>query len=650
VCLLWRDASRSRGLQPEREAPDGNKALRQAPEQLSADPPAIRLVVIGNSNSVMRESYVRTLEKLPHLNIKNRSIGSSPSVVLLDYMALEQEWDYDFIIIETAVVDFLQSAGAYTAERSAETLELFIRYVRTRSRAEIVILTIPTRLALLAPGGSWQESVYQNVAERLDVPILDGFRLIRSLVGRRKAALAGFFGSRASRLAHVFGLVPNLGPSIAWRSMCDRQVSSNALGIFSFIDHAHLSPPLHALIGTLLAEYMTLTGRCGSKFSNVDLPDRSIIVTVANPQSDRQVSRTSSLMSRDLISLRLGESTRYQCPPGFFAYGLMMNSAATCCFLHFQSPAGAATFDLHFQPSAMAWIGIVTAILDPVGDGDIVVSVLDHPDDPNLVRHVPNTMSPSAAPVAEIGELILVRRDWRDVLPSREGSGRRALQIDLAPWAERLIAGAASSTAQIAEGIEAENRRVEAQCFAVATNILRNKTAQLSLADRSRLMLLLGMTDALADFVEDACGQEPGNSELDRMRALLRELNVEDEAKPKDLLERAYELARSGATLEAEQVFADGMARFPGEIAFFIQSAWIPQGRKDWGEAKRRWQTVIDCFPNHPVGYLGLVNSLAESGDRSAARDVLASAASRFPDNAEVASHYARHEVENNCQ
>jgi hypothetical protein len=620
--------------------------LSRTPEQSSENPPTLKVMVIGNSNSVMRGSYVRVLEKIPRFDVRNKSIGSSPNVVLLDYLALEQDWNYDFVIIETAVVDFIQSTGAYTEERSAETLELFIRFVRARSNAEIIIFTIPTRLALLAPGSSWQESLYQGIADRFGVPILDGFRLVRGLVGRQKAAMLGFFGSRASRLVQAFGLGRNIATYIAWRGMRDSQLSSNALGTFGFVDHVHLSPALHALAGTLLAEYMTLTGRCAVKCAKLDRPDLPPTVIAANPQGDRQVARTSSLVSRDMIRLVHGESARYQCPPGFFVYGIMMNSASTCCFLRLGSPAGVTTLDLHFPPGAMTWIGIVTAILDPVGDGDIVATVLDQPDAPDLVRTVPNTTSVCETPLAEIGELILVRRDWRDILPFSEDCGRQAFQIDLAPWAGSLIAAATLSAAQTIDGIEVENRRVEAECFKAAANLLSNLAVPLSSVDRARVMLLLGMTDGLTAFVERAAGQDPNDGELERIQALLRELKAEDDVRPKDLLERAYGLARSGAILQADRVFADGMARFPGEIIFFMESAWIPYRLKDWTEAKRRWQNVIDWFPNHPASYLGMVHTLSGSGDISGARDVLAIATSLFPDNTDVAKHNVRPELE----
>ena len=104
-------------------------SIESAPHEFRA----IKLAIIGNSNSVMKEGYVRVLENTPEIIVKNRSIGSSPNVVLLDFLAREQDLDYDFIIIETAVVDFIQAGPLYSMERSLETLEMFVGYLRAAS-------------------------------------------------------------------------------------------------------------------------------------------------------------------------------------------------------------------------------------------------------------------------------------------------------------------------------------------------------------------------------------------------------------------------------------------------------------------------------------------------------------------------------------
>ena len=122
----------------------------------------IKVGVVGNSNSIMRNGYVQVLEQMPGLTVTNWSIGSSPSVVLLDFLGRETDLDYDFLIIETAVVDFLQGGPLYPEQRSLETLELFIGHVQATSKAQIIILTIPTRYALLAPDAYWQEALYRE--------------------------------------------------------------------------------------------------------------------------------------------------------------------------------------------------------------------------------------------------------------------------------------------------------------------------------------------------------------------------------------------------------------------------------------------------------------------------------------------------------
>ncbi len=587
----------------------------------------------------MRQSYVRGLEAIPHLEVTNRSIGSSPNVVLLDLLALQQDWDYNYIIVETAVVDFLQAKSSYSAERSAETLELFVRSVRSRSNAEIILLTIPTRLALLGPGDSWQEAVYKRAAAKLGLAILDGFDLVRLLIGRQKAAVASLLANRASRLAQAFGLDMHCAPFIAWRDIRDVHSQSNALGILSFVDHAHVSPPLHALLAALISEHIRRTGRRRMPCLKLTESRALSVVIAATPRGGTPVSRTSSLICRTMAKLDRGGQATYSCPSGFVVYGLMVNKAATHCFLRIQNSGGGTTFDLRFQPHHMPWTAVVVANLDPVGDGDVVISALDKPEGSEPVRQVPDTGLGDRPITAEVGELILVRRDWSDILPAAGDIEPTARHIETAPWAEAMIASAALTVSQVVDGLAAENQLISTRCFDAAAKMLSNRTAPITAADQARLMLLLGMTSGIGNFVDGACRDDPDNKSLSQMQALLRRLKAEDDVRPEDLLLRAQTLVRAGSILEADRLLTDGVTRFPADIRFFIESAWISYGRKDWIEAKRRWRVVADRFPDHHVGYLGLAKTLIEAGESAAADDVLVSVAARFPDNPEVARH-----------
>ena len=100
----------------------------------------------------------------------------------------------------------------------------------------------------------------------------------------------------------------------------------------------------------------------------------------SRPIGGEKVVRSSSLISRELVRLTPGETVRYKCDTGFRVYGLLVNHGGTSCILQLRSPAGTTTFDMRFSSAAFDWSAFVAAVLDPVGEGDIELSILDERD------------------------------------------------------------------------------------------------------------------------------------------------------------------------------------------------------------------------------------------------------------------------------
>jgi tetratricopeptide (TPR) repeat protein len=586
----------------------------------STRPSPLRVAVIGNSNSIMRASYAWILHGHADLIVTNRSIGASPSVVLLDFLARETNFEYDFIIVETAVVDYLQEA-TYPRERSQETLELFVRYVRAKCAAEVIILTIPTRPALLAPELHWQESLYREVAARLNVPILDGFRLIRSLIGQPKMARVDLFRTRAERLVSAFRLPGGLYIYLAWRSLRDRNFRDNSLGIFSFSDHVHFTGSMYALVSTLLRQFMCSRSSFRSDDQTHASPSTPPILLAIQPLGGSLVTRASSLISRELVSLSSSGIAHYRCPPGYRVYGIMVNAAKISGLLHLRSAAGNTKLTLRSSPLPSEWIAMVVPIVDLVGDGDIEATI------------TPGTVPELSAGEAELGELILVRIDWRDVVPDSSKETNDSCEIGGAPWAETLIADAASRADAATREIETIGEIVDRDCLALATKMMAANATAFSYAERARVMLILGMTDGLSGFLDTACSEQPGNAELEEMRAGWLAVTAEDSMQPTALLTRAMGLAGDGAIDEADILLAEGMARFTGRVEFYRESALNATRKKDWPEALRRWSLVQTRFPHGPDAYIWQAFVLREMGRFDDAASLLAAAVNRFPDH-----------------
>jgi predicted Zn-dependent protease len=151
----------------------------------------------------------------------------------------------------------------------------------------------------------------------------------------------------------------------------------------------------------------------------------------------------------------------------------------------------------------------------------------------------------------------------------------------------------------------------------------------------------MGFNDRIQEFVDSAAKFFVDDSELHRMAKALLSVSKIDDTSPTDIIKYASSLLEIGSIEKAEEVLAEGEARFPTEIAFLIEAAWISHRRRDWLEARFRWEKVKVMFPGHHIGYLGLSMTLVELGERKEAELLLEVAAAIFPECSEVSERLA---------
>ena len=85
--------------------------------------------------------------------------------------------------------------------------------------------------------------------------------------------------------------------------------------------------------------------------------------------------------------------------------------------------------------------------------------------------------------------------------------------------------------------------------------------------------------------------------------------------------------------VEADALLAEAIVRFPAEPAPLFEYAQQAAVRRDWPEALRRWQTVVERHPNRIDAIAGQALALRESGRFDDADAVLTAALARFPAN-----------------
>nr|WP_294554225.1 tetratricopeptide repeat protein [uncultured Rhodopila sp.] len=93
----------------------------------------------------------------------------------------------------------------------------------------------------------------------------------------------------------------------------------------------------------------------------------------------------------------------------------------------------------------------------------------------------------------------------------------------------------------------------------------------------------------------------------------------------------ASALREQGLLPAAEATLSGQFGRLGREPVLFVEYARLAELSKDWPEAGRRWENVLAQFPDVGEGYAGVARALREKGDLAAARDVLTTAAARFP-------------------
>jgi tetratricopeptide (TPR) repeat protein len=81
---------------------------------------------------------------------------------------------------------------------------------------------------------------------------------------------------------------------------------------------------------------------------------------------------------------------------------------------------------------------------------------------------------------------------------------------------------------------------------------------------------------------------------------------------------------------EAEQLLANGAARFREDPGFAIERGWLAYRRGHLDDAIERWREIREAMPGHPVGYTAGAIALRDAGRIAEAEKLLAEAIERF--------------------
>jgi hypothetical protein len=594
---------------------------------------AHRIAVIGNSNSVAQQSYVRHLRSFETFEVFNFSIGGTPSILLLNTLIRQAEWDFDTVIVETCVIDLIQRfTVGYSPAYSAQVLDLFAAELRARSETEIIVLILPTMLGLLEPHRHPTEMVYIEFAARHGLKLLNVYQLLRDILGAGAVREAASLAAPYEELARLLGVAPGVGLNLAWRRMHRPGLRLSALGYYAFVDSAHISAPIHALIGDLIHAHILERGPNRPKIATRAAPEPARLASIDADTAPRRIERRSSLLARSFVALSPGEEAIYTLPPGHRVAGLMLNERQTYGFLLLRAGDTALCIDARLAAAPPDFISIIVPVMEQLRGPTLRLSVLAEAPDGVTLQLASNIRARDAQPAAEIAEVLTVAEAALaapgstiqppavDVVP--QARLRPEQPIHRQPHAKPIIAAAQALMAREMDGVDFGGVWTERTLMTA----LRHQVATTDLAEprnAASLLLLLGQERELMQVIDRQLAAMADDPLWTAARTHLAVLLREDGADPEATLAQARAAKAAGRMADCAQILLEGEARYPSEIAFPIELAWhyLHTGAPE--RSAFRWEQVSDLLPDNPIGFIGAAIAHLQAGHRSDAADAI---------------------------
>jgi hypothetical protein len=466
----------------------------------------VKIAIIGNSNSIMKSSYADFLRANGN-KVDNFSIGGSPNIVALETALTTNLRGYDYIIVETAVVDALHGpSGIYPADIALRNLRLGLQSIQSVSRARIILLLLPTRIGLLEPKTQTSEAIHLQVADELRIPVLNVFHLFRTWIGGYDPVRIQKLSAWAPIVAEAFGVPRPAAYDLSWSALRRENSSANLFALAGFLDQPHVTRAVHLLISRILCAWMaqeqaTMADGCGSED-----PLPGLLIN-PDPANYPHTIRESALMRRSLVQLSDGDSITFRCPPEYLVVGILFNRCKTSGYAAIRSEAGTVLLNCHFFKYPSSWIAVLVPIIDRIGGGDITLTMRRDVDPDLPYRKLADTNDGLADGVAEVGEMIAIRRDRAsDSYVSRSTGG--IIDIAGSDWVEKLCADAHQSMADTMEGLSPMSLNACKGLAPLLLDHVRDGRGHPLPRDRAKTLLLLGLPRAALQLISEAVAED----------------------------------------------------------------------------------------------------------------------------------------------
>ena len=488
------------------------------PSPSKGTPPRKRQVaILGNSNSIVRYSYVQYLRQFDDISIRDASIGDNSNVFLADVLVCHAVADADVIVVETSVIDAHWTRVQRMGEGEArDGLDLFLTALRRVSAAPVILLVLPVRQYLLAPEPLWAEQMAAELSQRFGVQVLNLYGVLRPALAHW-AREPRKLDDVSKGVLDAAGLPVGLWLDFLW--LCGLRFLNSPLSPLHrmlFADELHPANVVHALAADLLHGWMSRLGPAQAAPVAQAAPLISAVLPDSAPLPP--LERRSSLLARQMLPLRPGQTLTYVAPQGWRALGLMLNRAATYGVLRITGADGrAVAADVRFGGLKVPFLANVLPIWADLGPGPYHVTLAGAPKPGEaLLRYWdPGPVRPVGA---ELAEMVLVQDNWRDAVPPPHPQPAPE-PVETLPWAQPIIAA-------FLRAAETGAAAAETAAVTIAPTLLDAVIVRMGNSDppamhRIRLRLAAGQIDQALDEVDAHLADAPEDERAEQLRGRL---------------------------------------------------------------------------------------------------------------------------------
>lgn len=266
---------------------------------LSADARSkYKALVTGDSNSVMQCGWVQGLDQGRIDVIANKSLGASHMTMAVDRLADAAALRPDVVVVNSVVNEYLpQQVGNYDLEVAEQTVKYVQAWCAEKSAVPIFIIWPHLHHENAERDALHPRSYYANLCGEIGMPHIDAWTIVEELAAGWKRPVASLFLDDAHLLRHPAQVV---GAAIS-------------RVITKFLDGLDGTSWGHVADAELVHDFQSLPI---AENANAHVAGTTI----------RRVA--TSLISKEMLTLRSGASVDVRVPEGWDVVGYLINARA----------------------------------------------------------------------------------------------------------------------------------------------------------------------------------------------------------------------------------------------------------------------------------------------------------------------------------